>query len=79
MLPPADLDRLASMPTRAQALSSLMGVLQAPVTKLVRTMAEPTAKLVRTFAAVRDQKAGRVSRTGYLHIAEVRGHGPRLG
>jgi len=56
MLPPADLDRLASMPTRAQALSLLMGVLQAPVTKLVRTMAEPTAKLVRTFAAIRDQK-----------------------
>src|SRR6185295_19186273 len=56
MLPAAELDRLASMPTRAQALSMLMGVLQAPVTKLVRTLAEPTAKLVRTFAAVRDQK-----------------------
>ena len=56
MLPPAELDRLASMPTRAQALSMLMGVLQAPVSKLVRTLAEPTAKLVRTFAAVRDQK-----------------------
>jgi large subunit ribosomal protein L10 len=56
MLPPAELDRLASMPTRTQALSMLMGVIQAPVTKLARTLAEPTAKLVRTFAAVRDQK-----------------------
>jgi large subunit ribosomal protein L10 len=56
MLPPADLDRLAGMPTRTQALSTLMGVIQAPITKLARTLAEPTAKLVRTFAAVRDQK-----------------------
>ena len=56
MLPAADLDRLAIMPTRPQALAMLMGALQGPITKLVRTLAEPTAKLVRTFAAVRDQK-----------------------
>jgi large subunit ribosomal protein L10 len=56
MLPASDLDRLAGMPTRAQALGMLAGVLQAPVTRLVRTLAEPAAKLVRTLAAVRDQK-----------------------
>ena len=33
-----------------------MGVLKAPIAKLVRTLAEPHAKLVRTIAAVRDQK-----------------------
>ncbi len=55
-LPANDIDRLASLPTRDQALSMLLGVLQAPIAKFVRTLAEPTAKLVRTFAAVRDSK-----------------------
>ena len=56
MLSPAELDRLASMPTRDQALSMLMAVMKAPVEKLVRTLNEVPGKLVRTVAAVRDQK-----------------------
>ena len=48
--------RLADLPTREQALAILMGVMRAPIEKLVRTLAEPTAKLVRTVAAIRDQK-----------------------
>ena len=56
LLAPGELDRLAKMPTREQALAMLMGVMQAPITKFVRTLAEPPAKLVRTFAALRDQK-----------------------
>lgn len=56
LLPAADLDRLAKMPTRDQAIAMLMGVMKAPIAKFVRTMAEPHAKLVRTVAAVRDQK-----------------------
>ena len=51
-----DLDKVASLPTRDQALSLLLGVLKAPITKFVRTVAEPHAKLVRTIAAVKDQK-----------------------
>lgn len=51
-----DLDKVASLPTREQALSLLLGVLQAPISKFVRTLAEPHAKLVRTIAAVKDQK-----------------------
>jgi large subunit ribosomal protein L10 len=51
-----ELDRVASLPTREQALSMLLGVLKAPIQKLVRTLAEPPAKLARTLAAVRDQK-----------------------
>ncbi|MBK7252077.1 MAG: 50S ribosomal protein L10 [Gammaproteobacteria bacterium] len=51
-----DLDRVANLPTREQALSMLLGVLKAPVEKLVRTLVEPQAKLVRTIAAVRAQK-----------------------
>ncbi len=50
------IDVLAKMPTRDQAISMLMSVMQAPVTKLVRTMNEVPGKLVRTLAAVRDQK-----------------------
>jgi len=51
-----DLDKVASLPTREQALAMLLGVLQAPLQKLVRTLAEPQAKLARTLAALRDQK-----------------------
>ena len=50
------LDVLAKMPTRDQALAILMGTMKAPVTKLVQTMNEVPGKLVRTLAAVRDQK-----------------------
>jgi large subunit ribosomal protein L10 len=51
-----DLDVLASLPTRDEAIAMLMSVMQAPITKFVRTLAEPHAKFVRTLAAVRDQK-----------------------
>jgi len=56
VLSAAELERVASLPTREQALSMLLGVLKAPIVKLVRTLAEPPAKLARTLAAVRDQK-----------------------
>jgi large subunit ribosomal protein L10 len=56
VLPGKDLDKVASLPTREQALATLLGVLKAPIEKLVRTLAEPQAKLARTFAAIRDQK-----------------------
>jgi large subunit ribosomal protein L10 len=52
----SDLDRLASLPTRDEALSQLLSVMKAPVTKLAMTLKEPYAKLVRTVAAVKDQK-----------------------
>lgn len=56
MLPASDLERLASMPTREQALAMLLGTLQAPVAKLARTFKEVPGKLVRTIEAVRQQK-----------------------
>ena len=52
-----DLDKVASLPTREQALSQLLGVMKAPIEKFVRTLAEPHTKLVRTIDAVRAQKA----------------------
>ena len=56
VLTPKDIDKVASLPTREQALSMLAGTLLAPISKFVRTVAEPHAKLVRTIAAVKDQK-----------------------
>ena len=51
-----DLEAVASLPTREQALSMLLGTLKAPSQKLVSTLAAVPSKLVRTLAAVRDQK-----------------------
>ncbi|VAW95139.1 LSU ribosomal protein L10p (P0) [hydrothermal vent metagenome] len=56
LLGPQELDRLASLPTKDQAIAMLMSVMQAPISKFVRTLAEPHTKLVRTIAAVGDQK-----------------------
>lgn len=47
---------LATMPSREQLLSILMGTMQAPVAKLVRTMNEVPAKFARALAAVNEQK-----------------------
>jgi large subunit ribosomal protein L10 len=56
MFEASELGRLASLPTKDQAISQLMSVIKAPVEKFVRTLAQPHTKLVRTIAAVRDQK-----------------------
>jgi large subunit ribosomal protein L10 len=56
VLPGAELEKVASLPTREQALSMLLGVMKAPIQKFVGTLAAPGSKLVRTIAAVRDQK-----------------------
>ena len=50
------IDRLAKLPTRDQALAMLMSVMQAPITKLARTLNEVPAKVTRAVAAIRDQK-----------------------
>lgn len=56
LLEPSELARLASLPTREEAIAQLMAVIKAPMEKFVRTLAAPHAKLARTFAALRDQK-----------------------
>ncbi|HHF7346725.1 MULTISPECIES: 50S ribosomal protein L10 [Legionella] len=50
------LDAVASLPTRDEALAKLLYVMKAPVEKFVRTLAAPHTKLVRTVAAVKDTK-----------------------
>jgi large subunit ribosomal protein L10 len=54
--PASDLDRLAKLPTLDQGRAQLLGLLQAPAGKFVRTIAEPQAKFVRLLAACRDQQ-----------------------
>jgi large subunit ribosomal protein L10 len=54
--PASDLDRLAKLPTLDQARGQLLGLLQAPASKFVRTIVEPQAKFVRLLAAYRDQQ-----------------------
>ena len=56
VLPGKDIEKLANLPTRAQAISMLLGVMKAPIQKFVATLNEPQAKLARTLAAIRDQK-----------------------
>jgi len=56
LLSAKDLDTVANLPTRDQALAMLLGTLKAPIQKFVGTLAATPSKLVRTVAAVRDAK-----------------------
>lgn len=51
-----DVAALAKMPSRQELLATLLGTMQAPVAKFVRTLNEVPSKFVRGLAAVRDQK-----------------------
>jgi len=56
LLDASQIDQLAKLPSRDEALALLMSVMLAPVTKLAQTLNEVPGKLVRTLAAVKDQK-----------------------
>ena len=47
---------LATMPSREELLSKLLGTMQAPIAQFVRTLNEIPTKFVRGLAAVRDSK-----------------------
>jgi len=47
----SDLSRMADLPTLDQARAMLLGLMMAPMIKLVRTLAEPPAMLARTLSA----------------------------
>jgi len=51
LLPGSDLAKVAALPTLDQARAMLLGVMIAPMTKLVRTLAEPPSMLARTLSA----------------------------
>jgi len=50
------LKRIASLPTKDQAISMLMALMFAPTEKLARTLNEVPTKLTRVVAAIRDQQ-----------------------
>ena len=50
------IEALASLPSREELLAKLLGTMQAPIAKFVRTLNEVPTKFVRGLAAVRDQK-----------------------
>ncbi|QGG80870.1 50S ribosomal protein L10 [Litorivicinus lipolyticus] len=52
----SQLDAVAKLPTKDQAISMLMSVMNAPITKLAQTLDAIPTKLVRTVVAVKDQK-----------------------
>ena len=52
----AEIGKLANLPTRDEAIAQLMSVMQAPITKLARTLNEVPGKFVRTVEAVRLSK-----------------------
>ncbi|MBX3630853.1 MAG: 50S ribosomal protein L10 [Nitrosomonas sp.] len=51
-----DVKALATLPSREELISKLLGTMQAPIAKFVRTLNEVPSKFVRGLAAVRDSK-----------------------
>tara|TARA_R110000868_G_scaffold35134_1_gene126101 strand:- start:45534 stop:46061 length:528 start_codon:yes stop_codon:yes gene_type:complete len=52
----SDMEKIASLPTKDEAISRLMSVMQAPVVKLARTLKETYTGLARVISAVADKK-----------------------
>ena len=57
VLPGSELERLAKLPTKDEALALLMVCMRAPLDKFARTLYEIPGKLVRTIDAIRQSKA----------------------
>ncbi len=57
VMPGSDIAKLADLPTLDQARAMLLGVMVAPMSQLVRTLAEPPAMLARTMSARGEQDA----------------------
>jgi large subunit ribosomal protein L10 len=51
------LEAVSKLPTKDEAIASLMMVMNGPVTKLARTLNEFPSRITRVIAAVKDQKA----------------------
>jgi large subunit ribosomal protein L10 len=56
VMSPRDVANLATLPSREELIARLLGTMQAPIAKFVRTLNEVPGRFVRTVAAVRDQK-----------------------
>jgi large subunit ribosomal protein L10 len=56
MYPGSHVEKLASLPTRDQALSIFAGLLLQPATMLVRVLAEPASQVARVLSQIGEQK-----------------------
>lgn len=56
VLTDSDIKALAKLPSRDQLMAQLIGTMQAPIQKFVRTLNEIPASFVRVLAAIRDSK-----------------------
>lgn len=55
LLEAKDLSNMANLPTRDEAITLLVTVLQAPLRQLLGTLTEPTNRLVRTLTSIKDR------------------------
>ena len=56
IFPASDLERIAQLPTKQEAYSIIVRLLQAPIEKAVRTLKEIPTKFTRMTVAVKDNK-----------------------
>lgn len=56
LLDSTEIERVANLPSLDQARSMLLGLLQAPLGKLLRVLSEPEAKFLRLLDARREQQ-----------------------
>tara|TARA_B000000460_G_C21223268_1_gene267428 strand:- start:10 stop:540 length:531 start_codon:yes stop_codon:yes gene_type:complete len=56
IFPASDLERIAQLPTKQEAYSIIVRLLQAPIEKAVRTLKEIPTKFTRMAVAVKDNK-----------------------
>jgi large subunit ribosomal protein L10 len=52
LLPASDLDTMADLPNKEEAVTLLLSVLQSPLHQLLSVLVEPQARLVRTLVAI---------------------------
>ena len=56
LLTAKEISALAALPSRDELIAKLLGTMQGPIVKFVRTLNEVPGRFVRTLAAVRDAK-----------------------
>lgn len=56
LLDPSEVETLANLPSKDEAIGMLMGIMKMPVVALARALSAPQIKLARTLKAVADQK-----------------------
>ena len=56
VFPSSELDRIAKLPTRDEAYSTIVGLMKAPIEKALRTLNEIPVKFARLILAVKESK-----------------------